>query len=269
MFFADLELARRLEAMETFTAMQSAWTYERLRPEKGGAAEAVAGGCAVFVGVGSPLTHAVGIGVSEPVGEADLDRIEEFYRGRGSAVELVLCPLVSGAFLEVLGRRGYRLKEWENVLALPLDGYAPPAILPDVTVRPLAKEEGGLWAGMALQGFLEQDEAPPELVELFEVAVHIPVMTGFLACVDGDPAGTATVVIRDGVAALFGASTLPGFRNRGVQTALLRARLESAVRAGCDLAMVSARPGTTSQRNAERQGFRVAYTRSVMVREVA
>jgi len=30
---------------------------------------------------------------------------------------------------------------------------------------------------------------------------------------------------------------------------------------GCDLAMMCAQPGSASQRNAERQGFRIAYTR--------
>jgi hypothetical protein len=33
------------------------------------------------------------------------------------------------------------------------------------------------------------------------------------------------------------------------------------VRVGCDLAMVCTEPGSGSQRNAERQGFQIAYTR--------
>ena len=44
--------------------------------------------------------------------------------------------------------------------------------------------------------------------------------------------------------------------------ALLEARLQTAVDAGCDLAMMVAAPGSASQRNAERQGFRIAYTRT-------
>jgi hypothetical protein len=31
---------------------------------------------------------------------------------------------------------------------------------------------------------------------------------------------------------------------------------------GCDLAMMVAQPGSDSQRNAERRGFRLAYTRT-------
>lgn len=37
--------------------------------------------------------------------------------------------------------------------------------------------------------------------------------------------------------------------------------LRFAAEQGCDLAMMGAAPGSASQRNAERQGFRIAYTR--------
>jgi hypothetical protein len=50
-------------------------------------------------------------------------------------------------------------------------------------------------------------------------------------------------------------------RRRGAQSALLAARRRQAWQAGCDLAMVCARPGSDSHRNAERRGFRVACTR--------
>jgi hypothetical protein len=50
-------------------------------------------------------------------------------------------------------------------------------------------------------------------------------------------------------------------RRRGLQGALLEARMRYAQEHGCDLAMMVAEAGSESQRNAERQGFRVAYTR--------
>jgi GNAT superfamily N-acetyltransferase len=64
-----------------------------------------------------------------------------------------------------------------------------------------------------------------------------------------------------GVALLAGASTVPEHRKRGAQLALLDARLRYAAEHGCDLAMMGAAPGSASQRNAERHGFRIAYTR--------
>ena len=45
-----------------------------------------------------------------------------------------------------------------------------------------------------------------------------------------------------------------------------RERLHEAGRAGCEYAVVSTNPGSGSQRNMERRGFRVAYTKVVMMR---
>jgi predicted acetyltransferase len=66
---------------------------------------------------------------------------------------------------------------------------------------------------------------------------------------------------------LFGASTKPEFRRRGVQAAMTFERLRMAAKAGCKIAVVMTQPGSGSQRNMERQGFRVAYTKFVMVKE--
>lgn len=58
-----------------------------------------------------------------------------------------------------------------------------------------------------------------------------------------------------------GSSTVPELRRRGLQGALLLERMRYAFEHGCDLAMMVAEAGSNSQRNAERKGFRVAYTR--------
>jgi hypothetical protein len=72
---------------------------------------------------------------------------------------------------------------------------------------------------------------------------------------------TGVLCLCGGVALLAGASTIPEGRGRGAQQALLASRLSYAVEYGCDLAMMCAAPGSGSQRNAERRGFRIAYTR--------
>ena len=54
---------------------------------------------------------------------------------------------------------------------------------------------------------------------------------------------------------------------RGVQSALIACRLHEAALAGCEYAVVSTQPASGSQRNMERRGFRLAYTKLVMRRE--
>jgi hypothetical protein len=50
-----------------------------------------------------------------------------------------------------------------------------------------------------------------------------------------------------------------------VQTALINRRLWAAAQQGCEYAVVSTMPGSGSQQNMERRGFRLAYSKIVMV----
>ena len=100
------------------------------------------------------------------------------------------------------------------------------------------------------------------VLEFGKITARANGTTCFVAEWNGEPAAAAALSMRGGVAILAGASTVPEFRCRGLQSALLRARLAHAAANGCDLAMMAALPGSGSQRNAERRGFRIAYTRT-------
>jgi GNAT superfamily N-acetyltransferase len=91
--------------------------------------------------------------------------------------------------------------------------------------------------------------------------VHRESSACFMAEIDGREAAAGALLVHDGVALFAGASTVPEFRRRGLQGALLAARMNYAREQGCDLAMMVAEAGSNSQRNAQRQGFLVAYTR--------
>jgi hypothetical protein len=84
----------------------------------------------------------------------------------------------------------------------------------------------------------------------------------FLAHLGEEPVATAVLRCDDGVALFGGASTVPHARNQGAHRVLFEARMAAAIANGCDLGMMCALPGSVSQRNAERQGFRIAYTRT-------
>jgi len=90
----------------------------------------------------------------------------------------------------------------------------------------------------------------------------------FVATMEGKPVacGTGLVIPEHRVFALCGAGTISAFRGRGLQTALLRARMLAAIAAGCEYAVVVTQGGTTSQRNAERLGFRVAYSKVTVIK---
>jgi GNAT superfamily N-acetyltransferase len=81
------------------------------------------------------------------------------------------------------------------------------------------------------------------------------------------PAGGGSAAFHGNIGGLFGASTLPPFRRRGIQTALMKVRLQWLAQQGCTMAHIITHPGTTSQRNMERAGFRSTYTRTKIVRQ--
>ena len=57
------------------------------------------------------------------------------------------------------------------------------------------------------------------------------------------------------------ATWMARYQRADAEVALLEERMRYAFERGCDLAMMVAVAGSDSQRNAERKGFRVAYTR--------
>jgi ribosomal protein S18 acetylase RimI-like enzyme len=85
----------------------------------------------------------------------------------------------------------------------------------------------------------------------------------YIGRIDGEPAGAALLSIDDDLGYLANASTLPEYRRRGVQSALIAARVADARDAGCDAVSSQAEFGSPSQRNLERAGLQVAYTKAV------
>ncbi len=268
MQFADLNLARRMEMAEANAGLECAKALLRTRPEFPVAFEEIAGGIAVFAGVDSPVTQAIGVGLKGAVGDEELDRLEEFFRSRGAAAAIELCPLIEMSLYERFAKRDFRLLEVSNVLFRDLhagEAFAKKAA-DGVVVRAATDNEAKLWTRTVAQGFAEHYPVTEAMLEVMEGFFHRKSACSMLALVDGEIAGGAAVAAREGVCGLFGASTLPAFRRRGVQSALLAARLAWALDRGCDLACSIAQPGSISHRNIERFGFRVAYTRTKLIR---
>ena len=267
MIFADLDLARRLEGVEAWCGAEFARARMRMRPDVNTAAVSVAGGYAFFFGAGSPLTEAKGMGMAGLVTAEELEAMERVFSGRGVPAKVMVCPLADPSLLDGLGSRGYRPVGFEDVLYRPLDQSEAFPPLGDIPVAWAGLDEFELFGQTIARGFVVPEEPSPELLEITAMSRCVEGMRGLLARVDGEPAGAASMLIRNGLAVLAGASTLPAYRNRGIQTGLAHARLAHAAAAGCELATMGAAPGSTSHRNAERLGFRVAYSKLVLTRD--
>jgi GNAT superfamily N-acetyltransferase len=268
MQFVNLDLVRRLEASEAAAAKECAQFLARKNPASGAESIEIMGGMAAFTGVGSPVTQAVGLGLHGAVSNGEMNDLEDFYACRGSEVNIEVCPMADISLYELLGSRGYRVIELSNVLYRPIESPARVATLPPgVEIRHAGAGEARFWAETVSRGFAEHFPVTEELIEIMEMFSQRPSDRMYLAYVDGKISGGAALCTHNGVAGFFGASTLPDFRRRGVQTAMLEARLADAAGAGCDIAVSIAQLNSISHRNIERQGFRVAYTRSKFMRK--
>jgi GNAT superfamily N-acetyltransferase len=257
----DLDLARAIELAEAEAAVSCANMMITMQSESLGAVARLAGGYAVYCGAGNPITQAVGLGLQGPVTAEQFDQLEAFYFSRNEPVRVEACPLADGTLFEHFKERHYFVSEFSNVMVRRVGDGASARIPSGIEIRRAHPGELDLWVMTVAQGFAENYPVTHELLSVMKMFALGKNTECYLASIDGRIAGGATLAVRGRIAGLFGASTLPDFRKRGVQTALLHTRLRRAAEAGCELAMSLARAGSNSQRNIARLGLQTLYTR--------
>lgn len=257
----DFDLARQLEGAEGAANAAFVDARDRLEPGVRATWQVIAGVHAMFDGPLSPLTQSFGLGLSGALDDAEFDELEAFFRDRGAPVQHEVSPLVAAETLGRLNARGYQVIEFSTVMARSThDGIGGPS---QIQVRSIGAGDADLWSRIAADGWASESAELSNFVRSFgRIITHSAGVHCFLAELEGLPVAAAALSLNGGIALLAGASTIPQARRNGVQQALLHARLRFAAEAGARLAMMVAAPGSVSQRNAERQGFRIAYTRS-------
>jgi GNAT superfamily N-acetyltransferase len=227
----------------------------------------LAGGRAGFVAPQISLSRAAGLGMCGPVTAADVEALEALYHSRGTQARILVSPYAHPSLIEHLAGRGFLLEGLDTVLVrrfAPAESFIGPDA---VTVRVSPLDEAADRVRTSLEGFLPPGEtAPAERIAIFEAASAWPDATFFTASLDGEAAGTGAVQVHEGVAHFFATSTVARHRGRGVQAALIQARLAFARDAGCDLAFACTEPGSGSQRNFERAGFASVYSQAILIK---
>ena len=273
--FCDIALAQRIERAEAQFIVEASAAARRRRADDVSFVIPVAGGVASFAEAGSPYNKVAGLGFGGVPSPATLEEIERAYAAVGAPVQVELAHLADPAIGALLTERGYRLLLFDNVLGRVLRGEPKRVTPPGVEVRPSGGEEFEAWLDIVLDGFAHPDsqevagpdELPREVIARAAQDFSAAGGIRYIALRDGVIAGGARLRMAEGVAQLAGATTAPAHRRRGVQTALLSARLADAAAAGCDIAVVTTLPGSRSQQNVQRQGFDLLYARATLVRQ--
>lgn len=263
--FSDKSLSQKLERTEARTNADFVESRVKLSPEIGAEWIEVSGVYAMFDSIESPLTQTFGLGVFGEITDVELNEIEAFFKKHQAPIFHEVSPIADHSLIGLLNERGYQPCELTSVMFRPLDAENEITVSknPNILTRIIADDEVGIWANTAASGWTaEMPEYADFMTQFCTVGASSKGSLPFIAEIDGVPIATGSMSIYDDVAMLGGASTIPENRNQGAQTALLSARLNYAREMKCAIAVMGALPGSQSQRNAEKNGFQIAYTRT-------
>lgn len=260
MVHADAALALRLEKAAAQLGHDAVAAHRKLYAQSAAEAVPFAGGVAVFLDEQSPLTQIRGAGTSGPGEESELEEVEQFFEDRMAPVTILLTPFADAALWTRLSRRGYEFGAFDNVLVRAVEAGDAFLDEPDV----VEAEDGEEWSRTMSRTFFGHESGMG--FELGNTLFALPTCRNLLIRAGEEPVAGAQLDIRDGLGVLQCDGTAERFRGLGLQRKLIRARLAMAARAGCDLVTADTLPGSGSQRNYERHGFQVAYTKVTLLK---
>lgn len=256
----DRGLVSRLEQNAANLAVATAAVHPS------GRSVSLSDGVLVLLGPGRYVNRAIGTTL-DGLDDADLDAIERASIAAGVAPAVEVCSWAPAELLTRLAGRGYR-PSWFRDVFVRTPGVVATEMA-GIAIRPVVGDEDmARWLRVLADGN-EFDSADGRAVsDEFALAAHrLSGAIDLLAEIDGTPAGCGSLVHAEGIEWLGGAATVPAFRRRGVQSALLAQRLTIATRADLELVSATALPDSTSARNLRRCGFTLAYTQVVMAQE--
>jgi GNAT superfamily N-acetyltransferase len=253
---------RELEGIER-AAFRSMWQHapDDVAGEVGLASEEVGGAtCVVFRDAPTTmLNRAFGVGIERPATDEDIAEITSFFSGRTARFAIGVAPVAS-SLTELLPRHGFEPGyAWMKFERSTED---VPTAATELNVEEVTGERGEDFGLVVADAF----GLTASFARWWTALADAPGWHCFVGYAGAVPAAAGALYV-DGAAAWFGATgTLPEFRGRGGQSAILAARLATAKRLGVEVVAtetgerVPDRP-SASYRNILRAGFAEAYLR--------
>jgi GNAT superfamily N-acetyltransferase len=260
-------LIRRIESSSAGVTLATAAAF--VDRTGGGPARAVAfasGALAAF-GPGRYVNRAVGLSLDD-LDDDQLNELESFFTAAGMLPSLEVASWAPTTLLARLATRGYAVSWFRNVYVAALDDRRA-AFHPAMTVDEVTDDTLEEWLAVLRVG---NEMTTPDAAAISDewacASRRVAGSTDYLASLDGTAVGCGSVIPESGIGWIGGATTVPAYRRRGVQGALVRRRMTAAYEAGCDLAVVTAVPSGDSARNVARLGFTLAYCQAVLTKTV-
>jgi GNAT superfamily N-acetyltransferase len=192
--------------------------------------------------------------------EGLLDDVLAWAEERTAPIRLELVPArVDESFLAGLADRGLKVTGFRSAL-YGTPSRASTASPKGVEVEEIPQDRLDPFAEVWAQTVPTDDRARTrQMLPVMAEAYAAPEWRRFIARVDGSPVAFGVLHIADRVGSLAGAATAREHRGRGAQSALIAHRIAAAARTGCKIVVSQPPIGSSSQRNLERAGLRLAY----------
>ncbi len=262
----DLNLSKLIELAEGSMGAHFVKTRSEIFSQYTGACINSDGAIAIYDELNSPLNQTFGMGLSNSHNEKTLAQMEQFFEKKNVPCFHEISPYAGPRFLEMLCKRNYYPVELSNVFYKRLDsiGNEDMERIPEIEiVLANTPELMTRWTSINSKAWSNDY---PEISEFMKIVGKVNEANKntecFFATYKGIPASAGALTIENGVAILNGAATLPEMRGLKIQSALIQARLKFAAQKNCAYSVVVVEVGSKSQRNVERNGFSLAYTRT-------
>ena len=210
------------------------------------------------------FNRVIGAGVLAPLDEGVLEAILAHYAGKGQTPNLeVYDGITPPSVLALLASAGFTSSgHGLESHALETDHEIAPRPTP-ATVRKIGPDEYAHFGELVRDGFDMHEDAKlgPFFVDLTVASLRSlgEASAAFVASVDGTDAGTGQLVLSERVAGCYSGSVLEAFRGRGIQHALIAARVAEGLRRGRRIFISQTDPDSPSGRNLHDMGFRTLY----------
>lgn len=192
---------------------------------------------------------------------ATLARIEPLARAGGATVlGIDGSPALSARLPDdELAKLGFARDYQECIWARRIDASEAFPEANDARIAHVTPDERATFARVLNIGYdIAEDSVRGQI---FASTIGLPSWYHYLVRFDGEPGSASVLYVTDGVAQLFVATTMPAYRGRGAQRALIQRRLADGQAAGCDLAISQTVIDNASPRNMARLGFEQLHLR--------
>jgi GNAT superfamily N-acetyltransferase len=244
-------LVERLEHVEAETVSRLVEALRELATDPVPQSRPFGSGVLAATGAQRYVNRAVGVGLDELDDGAVADLVA-WFRERGVPPAVQLSSWAPTVTVAALAGAGFVPAWCRSVLAVDPVAVPVPATDPALEVV-VVHDDAQARAAVDVMTAEQADRTTGE--EFMRADRACEGTTQLLARLDGTPVGCGSLTLVGRTGWLGAAATIPAARRRGVQTALLHARLTLARRAGCDLVGVTASVGSQSARNLQRLGF--------------